>query len=59
LPTYLIKLLAFFLENIRNETISGKYVISLERAFILTLLLEIRYENLGCSQEPFITLKTA
>jgi hypothetical protein len=54
----LIKLQAFFLGNIRNETISGKYVISLERAFILTPL-EIRYENLGCSQEPFITLKTA
>jgi hypothetical protein len=42
------------------KTVSDKYNIFLEGAFLLTpLLLEIRYEGLGCSQEPFITLKTA
>jgi hypothetical protein len=40
------------------KTITDKYIIFLERAFILTPL-EIRYEGLGCSQEPFITLNTA
>jgi hypothetical protein len=38
------------------KTISDKYIISLEREFILTPL-EIRTEGLGCSQDPFITLK--
>jgi hypothetical protein len=40
------------------KTISDKYIysISLERAFLLNPL-EIRYEGLGCSQDPFITLK--
>jgi hypothetical protein len=41
------------------KTITDKYIIFLEGAFLLTPLLEIRYEGLGCSQEPFITLKTA